>query len=102
MPNQKLNIQNLSSSQQVALWVILKLNRKSFYTSEVTNSKVFTEQGKKAVGGIMSALYRNGIIEKVSGGRDKLWKLNPSVEEEKEFYIQEITKVKAYWRSPNE
>lgn len=96
------NIKDLSPSQQIALWVILHLKQKSFYTSEVANSEFFTNQGKKAIGGIMSALCRNGIIEKVSGGRDKLWKLNPSIEKEKEFYVQEITKVKTYWRSPNE
>lgn len=101
MLNQKLNVQNLSSSQQVALWAILRLNKKSFFTSEIANSKFFTEEGKKAVGGIMSALYRNGIIEKVSGGRDKLWKLNPSIEKEEEFFKKELFKTKAYWRSSN-
>lgn len=101
MPNQKLNIENLSSSQQVALWVILRLNKKSFFTSEVAESKFFTEEGKKAVGGIMSALYRNKLIEKVSGGRDKLWKLSPPIEKGKEFYEKELFKTKAYWRSPN-
>jgi len=98
MEHGAFNIKDLSSSQQVALWVILRLNKRSFLTSEVAESKLFTKQGKKAIGGIMSALYRNGTIEKVSGGRDKSWKLSPPVEKNKDFYKKELFKVKSYWR----
>lgn len=98
MGNSSFNIKDLSSSQQVALWVILRLDQKSFYTSEIAESKYFTEEGKKAIGGILGALYRNGYIEKVSGGRDKLWKLSSEVESRKEDYKNELFKVKTYWR----
>lgn len=94
----KFEINNLSPSQQMALWIILKEDKKAFYTSEVAKSKFFTDKGKKAIGGIMSALYRNGLIEKVSGGRDKLWKLSPAVEKNKKVYKNELYKVKAYWK----
>jgi hypothetical protein len=92
------DIKSLSSNQQVALWVTLHFRQKSFYTSEVGKSKFFTEKGKKAIGGILSALYRNGFIEKVSGGRDKLWKLSSNIEKSKEYYLNELLKVKTYWR----
>jgi hypothetical protein len=46
----------------------------------------------------MSALYRNGLIEKIAGGRDKLWKLSNKVTKNKEKYKKEIAKVKAYWK----
>jgi len=98
MGGPKLNINDLSSSQQVALWVILHLEQKSFYTSEVAKSKFFTNEGKKSIGGILSALYRNGFIEKVSGGRDKLWKLNEKVRRGRDYYLKEISKAKTYWR----
>jgi len=92
------NIKDLSTSQQMALWVILRAGKKSFYTSEIAKSPFFTAKGKKAIGGIMSALYRNGIIEKISGGRDKLWKLSPSVERDKKSYKDKLFEAKAYWR----
>ena len=98
MANSKFDISNLSTSQQVALWVILRLRHKSFFSSEVAQSSVFSEEGKKAIGGILSSLYRNGFIEKVSGGRDKLWRLNKEIENKRDFYKKEITKVKTYWR----
>lgn len=98
MRDKQFNIKNLSPSQQVALWVILKFNKKSFFSSEIAGSEYLTEKGRKAIGGILGALSRNGFIEKVSGGRDKLWKLNSLIENNKEFYKKEITKVKTYWR----
>lgn len=98
MSKTKLDMNSLSSSQQVALWVILRFKEKSFYTSEVAESKFFTEQGKKSIGGILGALLRNGFIVKVSGGRDKLWKLSVEIENNKDFYLKELFKVKTYWR----
>lgn len=98
MTKRTVNITNLSPSQQVALWVILHLKQKSFYTSEVAKSNLFTKKGKYAIGGIMSSLYKNGVVERLSGGRDKLWKLSNAIEENREFYKKEISKVKVYWR----
>lgn len=93
-----VSIADLSPNQQVALWVILHFRHKSFYTSEVAASSLFTRKGKYAIGGIMSSLHKNGVIERLSGGRDKLWKLNETVGKNREFYKREIFKVKAYWR----
>lgn len=98
MEKSQIDINNLSSSQQVVLWIILHFKQKSFLSSEVTKSKFFTEEGGKAIGGILGALYRNGFIEKISGGRDKLWRLNDEIEKNKECYKDQLFKVKAYWR----
>lgn len=98
MNKERLDIKDLSTSQQAALWVVLGFKQKSFYTSEVASSKLFTNESKKSIGGILSALYRNGFIEKISGGRDKLWKLNDSIEKKRKFYKKEISEVKEYWR----
>lgn len=98
MVKSQIDINNLSTSQQVALWVILHFKHKSFLSSEVAQSKFFTEEGGKAIGGILGALYRNGFIEKISGGRDKLWKLSDAIEKNKEDYKNQLFKVKTYWR----
>ena len=98
MQEKTIDVYNLSSSQQVALWVIFHFKEESFFSSEVAQSKIFTDHGKKAIGGILCSLYRNGFIEKVSGGRNKLWRLNAEIEKKKNYYLKELFKVKTYWR----
>lgn len=93
-----VSVQSLSSNQQVALWVILRLNQNSFYSSDVAKSKFFTKKGKKAVGGILGSLYRNHFIDKVAGGRDKLWKLSDETEKNKQQYKDGLFRVKTYWK----
>lgn len=98
MANKELPaIKDLSLNQQVALWVILRLDKKAFYSSDIASSDVFTDEGKKAMGGILSSLYRNGFIEKVSGGRDKLWRLSDTAESNKVVLREKLFKVKTYW-----
>jgi len=82
---------NLSVKQQKMLLKIIKLGR-PFYTSEVTEDK--SVRGRNSAGGILSTFYRTGIIDKVSGGRDKLWKLG---QEDWKQIQADIVSLEPYW-----
>jgi len=93
-------VNELPQNQQKALYAILLLRQESFLTSGV--AKKLTRFGwslneGKSVGGIMSALYRNGFLEKVQGGRDKRWKLSAETEEQLSQIEKILNSVKAYW-----
>lgn len=97
MSKTKFKIQNLSIRQQVALRVILNLNKRRFRTSEVADSDLWTDEGKRSIGGIVSALGKNNIIKRLSGGQDKLWELDENIDNNRKLYENELNPVIAYW-----
>lgn len=90
------DIGDLPEAQQKALFTILRLGKPAFRTSEVGKKMAGALSGR-SVGAVMNALQRNGYLEKVQGGRDKLWKLSGQAESVREHIRQKISAVKVYW-----
>ena len=104
-------ISNLPARQQLALWVILRMDNadkkdigflsskfaKKFkrYVSE--DVKKDSEDYGRFVGGVLSGLYRNSFLKRISGGRDKLWVLSDDVNKNFEEYQKRLFVVKTYW-----
>lgn len=93
-------VNELPQNQQKALYAILLLRQRSFLTSEV--AKKLSRFGwslneGKSVGGIMSALYRNGFLEKIQGGRNKRWKLSDNAERQLSRIKEMMDSIKTYW-----
>jgi Mn-dependent DtxR family transcriptional regulator len=87
---------DLPEAQQKALWLILKLDKPAFRTSEIAK-KMGGEVSGQSAGAVLGALYRNGYLEKVQGGRDKLWRLSNEVAEIKNEIRKQMAEVKQYW-----
>lgn len=87
---------DLPQTQQKVLAVILRLNKKVFTSSEVTQ-KLSVRTGGKSGGALLGALYRNGYLEKVAGGRDKVWKLADEAEKVRDDIKAQIFEFKVYW-----
>ena len=105
-------ISYLPPTQQVALWVILRIpnadedgfrffshefaDKFKKFTSEMIN-KNYDDYGK-FVGGVLSGLSRNGFLKRLYGGRDKLWTLSGEVKRNFKEYKKYLFEVKRYWR----
>jgi len=87
---------DLPEAQQKTLFTILRMNKPAVYTSEVYK-KIGGATTGRSVGAVLGSLYRNGYLEKVQGGRDKMWKLSDGVEQTRERIKQNIDEVKEYW-----
>lgn len=93
-------VQALPISQQVALWFILRDFHRSkgtwFTVPELAliMKKFLKSKDPKSVaksmGGIMSSLIRNGMIEKMAGGRKPVWQVVPELHKHAGEYRQEI------------
>jgi hypothetical protein len=104
-------ISYLPPTQQIAFWVILKMpgvDEKDFrfFSHEFAkefrrfaSSKVSgnSEEYGKFIGGVLSGLFRNGLLKRVSGGRSKLWTLSGEVRKNFEEYKKFLLEVKTYW-----
>lgn len=104
-------ITSLPLSQQVALWVILRMNRVgesdfSFFSSQFAKEfKPFVKKHLSAnpdeygkfVGATLSGLIRNDILTKLTGDRDKLWTLSKEVKNNYQIFKKKLFEVKAYW-----
>lgn len=89
-------IHELPETQQKTLQAIFQLKKDSFNTSDVVKKIEYFVEGK-AAGAVLGALYRNGYLEKVQGGRDKRWVLSRQVEAVRDEIRQQISQVKIYW-----
>ena len=87
---------DLPGAQQKALFAILNLKKPAFRTSEFVQKMGASVDGRSA-GAVLGSLYRNGYLEKVQGGRDKMWKLASDAERSKEEIRKQLNKLKAYW-----
>lgn len=90
------SIGDLPAAQQKALFTILRFQRPGFKTSEIRD-KVSKAASGRSVGAVLGALYRNGYLEKVQGGRDKMWKLSDEAKAVRDQIKREISQVKVYW-----
>lgn len=87
---------DLPEAQQKALFAILRFRKPGFKTSEVRD-KIGGAADGQSVGAVLGALYRNGYLEKVAGGRDKRWILSKQAESAREVMKKHISEVKVYW-----
>lgn len=104
-------ISYLPPTQQVALWVILRMpnaekkNFKFFSSDFTTHFRRFasnktsgdSEEYGKFIGGVLSGLFRNRVLKRLSGGRSKLWTLSDEVKRNFEEYKRYLLEVKTYW-----
>lgn len=90
------DLDNLPEAQQKVLSVILYLKKPSFRTSEVV-PKMDDKVNAQSVGGVLGSLFRNGFLQRLQGGRDKLWKLSEEAEQTRSKVEQQLGKVKKYW-----
>jgi hypothetical protein len=104
-------VRKLPVKQQIALWVILKYFHKSSSTSFKTSE--FAEKAKffigssdpktnaRTMGGIVSSLVRNGVIEQLSGGREPVWQLVKELHENAKDYENVFSPIVTYWEESN-
>ncbi len=104
-------IRSLPARQQIALYVILRMEGVgekgfAFLSSQFANElkrfmyvNIFNDEKEygKLVGGILGGLSRGGYLQSVSGGRDKLWKLSPKLGKNWKEYKEKLFEVKIYW-----
>lgn len=90
------NIRDLPEGQQKILVTLLKIKTPTFRTSEVVE-KLTDEPSGRSVGGVLGSLYRNGYLEKVSGGRDKTWKLSAAAVKATDEIQRQLSDIKRYW-----
>jgi len=104
-------IRSLPLSQQVALWVILRMSKIdepgfSFYSS--TFAKLFKpyvkkhlftnpEEYGKFVGAALSGLMRNKILIRLTGDRNKLWTISDDIKDNLEKFKKSLFETKVYW-----
>jgi len=91
-------VEDLVEAQQRVLVFILGLKKPSFRTSDVIRKSAATDADGRSVGAILGSLYKNGYLDKVQGGRDKMWKLSDLAEDYREDIRKELASLKAYWR----
>lgn len=87
---------DLPEAQQKALFTILRMRKLAVRTSEV-HEKIDSNMTGRSVGAVLGALYRNEYLEKVQGGRDKLWKLSEGAEQIRSEIQQQLARIKQYW-----
>ena len=86
----------LPQAQQRALHAILRLRRDVFRTSDVSRKIEDFAKGK-AAGAVLGALYRNGFLKKISGDRDKTWRLADEASRMRDELRGALSEVKEYW-----
>lgn len=100
-------VRDLPVLQQVGLYFILhkldSLKNESFKSSQFSQAmqefikvKDAAQHGK-TIGGVLSSLSRNGLIERVSGGRDPSWIIAEEVSKKKSAYKKAVFDIKTYW-----
>lgn len=100
---EKRNLKSLSAKQQIGLYVVLtKLyddKNKPFFSSDFAKAMdkflIISDQDdyRKTIGGILGALSKNNILEKVSADRDPLWRLPVDIHANPEHYKKELNHV---------
>ncbi|HBE90642.1 MAG: hypothetical protein A3E37_03025 [Candidatus Andersenbacteria bacterium RIFCSPHIGHO2_12_FULL_46_9] len=89
-------LDSLPEAQQKALAVILRMKKPAFRTSGVIPKTDKAVNGQ-SVGGVLGSLFRNGYLQRLQGGRDKLWKLSEEAEKVRSKVQQQLGEVKQYW-----
>lgn len=100
----------LPLSQQVALWLIFRMDNVEsdnfkFASSKFANKfkplaeKHLSDIGTygKFVGATLSGLMRNGILIRIAGGRDKVWMISNDVRKHFHDFREQLFKVETFW-----
>jgi hypothetical protein len=100
---------SLHTRQQIALWVILSKFHKSKGTwftvaefAEETRKYFLTDDSKdlaRILGGMLSSLYRNGMVTQLTGGRKPVWQVVPELHKNAKKYRDSMFGVVTYWGS---
>lgn len=100
---------SLPARQQIALWVILSKFHKpkgTWFTvaqfAEETRKYFLTDDSKdlaRIMGGMLSSLYRNGMVTQLTGGRKPVWQVAPELHKNAKKYLDSMFGVAAYWES---
>ena len=100
-------VRALPAKQQIALWVILKKFHKkegTWFTvakfgDEMTKylSPDKPEELGRIIGGILSSLVRNEMIEQFTGGRKPIWTVVPELHRNAKEYEKSIFPVVTFW-----
>jgi len=96
MENKLKTVFELPQAQQRALQAIFQLRRDVFRTSDVARKIENFAQGK-AAGAVLGALYRNGYLKKLSGDRDKAWRLSDEAVKAQKDIREHMGEVKVSW-----
>jgi len=102
------NIKELSAKQQIGLYTILNklIEEKnhpflsSDFSREMQSLLNISDPAEyqQTIGGILGALSKNSLIEKISGDRDPLWMLPEDIHKNADKYKKELFPVITYWQ----
>lgn len=106
--NPRRNVTELSVKQQVGLYVVLtklysQKNLPFLSSSFAKEMKKYlliddSDEYRKAIGGILGALSKNGMIKKISGDKDPLWILPEDIHKNAVEYKDNIFPVVTHWQ----
>ncbi|MFA6408043.1 MAG: hypothetical protein WCW36_01020 [Candidatus Paceibacterota bacterium] len=102
-------VRSLPAKQQIALWLILKEFHKpkgTWFTAlefAIKMKKYLLSEDPaelaRIIGGIISSLKRNGMIEQFTGGRKPVWQVTPELHKNAKKYQDAVFPVVTYWGS---
>lgn len=102
------NLKELSAKQQIGLYTILSKLRdeknhpflSSDFAREMQPLLLIKDPAEyqQTIGGILGALSKNSLIEKISGDRDPLWMLPEDIHKNADKYKKELFPVITYWQ----
>lgn len=102
------NLKELSAKQQIGLYTILNklMDEKNhpFLSSDFAREMQplllvdDPAEYQQTIGGILGALSKNSLIEKISGDKDPLWVLPMDIHENADHYKKELFPVITYWQ----
>ena len=100
-------VRSLPARQQIGLWVILKnfhQKKGTWFTAPEFAEKMRkflisddTDNLARIMGGILSSLLRNGMIEQLSGGRKPVWQVVSELHRHAKEYEEAMFPVITYW-----
>lgn len=102
------NLKELSAKQQISLYTILnKLTEEknhpflsSDFAREMQSLLLINDPAEyqQTIGGILGALSKNSLIEKISGDKDPLWILPDDIHKNAEKYKKALFPIITYWK----
>ena len=105
-------VKKLPIKQQIALWVILKhFNATSgarFTAADfglkagMIAGSTDARENARTLGGILSSLVRNGVVEQFTGGRQPVWQIVSELHENAHEYEKIFNPVVTYWEENEE
>lgn len=69
------SVSDLTSAQQKVLQIVLQIPAFTFNTADIIAKSAHFSADGQAIGGVLGSLYRLGMLERLSGGRNKEWRV---------------------------